>query len=260
MLHHSVTRSGVLLDLDANGETFADDPTFFGPLSDAQPFAGGPLVTSDRCEASHGVNVNPAHAHHVVTSPEEMVHSSKVATAIATFRCDNSSEIAGIQPDDRRYRTAERRDHDIASLAVRQRSAGLDIDDLKQKKIFHDVQTALMRAFKAAERDLIDPVIVVDLCAERLLKIGTQGAVRVGPEKRRNKLAIHFREIPVQLRFANLCQLAEVFGKAHPDISAEIESHLDLAPGGSDDPAARGQRHDAQIVMAGLVDAPAEVR
>jgi len=183
----------------------------------------------------------------------------EVAAAFAAFRRDDPAEIARIQSDDRRDGAAQRRDDDVARLPVGQRLAGLGIDDLEQIQVFHDVQAALMRTFKAAESGFVDPIVVVNLRAERFAQVGSAASHRVGSQKRRNELAVHFGEISIQFGFTDLGQLAEVFWKAHPDVRAEIERHFDLAPGGCHQPAAGGQRHHTQVVVESLVDGPTQI-
>jgi len=76
-----------------------------------------------------------------------------------------------------------------------------------------------MRTFKAAESGFVDPIVVVNLRAERLLKVGPQRAIRVGSQKRRNELAVHFGEISIHSVLQTLASLAEVFWKLNPDVS-----------------------------------------
>src|SRR5882762_239824 len=79
-LEHPIAGAGVPSHLDTHCKFFADDAVAFRLLGNAKPLTRGPLIALHCGKTSHGVNVDPAHPDHVVTSSEEVIHSSKVAS------------------------------------------------------------------------------------------------------------------------------------------------------------------------------------
>src|SRR5665213_787545 len=122
------------------------------------------------------------------------------------------------------------------------------------------MQAVLFLALAGAEADLVGAVIVEDGTAPQALELGAQRALGVGPQERREILGLERAYVAAEFLLARLGETDEIFGKAHPDIDAAIEGKLDLAPARRDDAAAAGDRHDAEIIVARLVEAPAEHR
>ena len=108
--------------------------------------------------------------HHIVRAALDRVDARETAAAGAVARQD-AREVMRAEADERRALLAERRNDDLAPLAVRQILARLRVDDL-QVHIVVPVVNAVMRVAADADArpvDLREPVDIVRLDAELLL-------------------------------------------------------------------------------------------
>ena len=191
-------------------------------------------------------DVDAADDEHVVGAAEDARHARERPPAHARLPRERR-EVAGAVAQQRERLLRERREHELADLAVGNRRAGLGIDRLDEEVVLVDVRAA--QPFEALGRyagadDLREPVVVDRGDVERFLdRAADPLRPRLGAADRRAELqARHVHDV--------LADRERVARRAAEDLAAEVLEQLRMARR----VAARGRDDGAAEPLGAVVE------
>src|SRR5690606_22007127 len=156
-------------------------------------------------------DVDAAQLDHVVASAKELVHPAEAAAAGTRPVRDYPNEIAHVVANDRRDIAVQDRDDGIADLAIGNRLAGVDILDLQENAILHDMKAVLILALEGRRTHLVRAVVVIDRTAPQVLKLVAQRIVGVGAKVGADQLGVQFADVAAKFIAGDLCKLSQIF-------------------------------------------------
>ena len=87
-------------------------------------------------------------------------------------------------------------------------------------------------------------------------ELSAQSPFGIRSQKRRDELGSKLAHVALEFVAADLRQDRQILGERDPDIGAELERQLQLAQAGGYRARTGRYRHDAKIIVAGLIHAP----
>src|SRR4029077_5769124 len=121
------------------------------------------------------------------------------------------------------------------------------------------MHAAALRAVEAAGADLVRAVSIEDGTAPFILERASQRSFDIRAQVCPQELRLELPHVALELVAAHFGQTGQIFGKAHPHVSAVAEGDVELLTTRRDDTAAGGERQDTQKIVACLVVLPGRV-